>query len=108
MGLDLQNDYDKAKSKISAFKTTVETKKNESQEFRQKASTSVDKKKSDVVKQISELENKTKEFSAQKKNEIKSEVKNQLEQMMDLLKETFSSTGSTSLTFVKRYFSLIG
>ena len=104
MGLDLQNDYDKAKSKISAFKTTVETKKNESQEFRQKASTSVDKKKSDVVKQISELENKTKEFSAQKKNEIKSEVKNQLEQMMDLLKETFSSTGSTSLTFVKRYF----
>lgn len=104
MGLDLQNDYDKAKSKISAFKTTVETKKNEAQEFRQKASTSVDKKKSDVVKQISELENKTKEFSAQKKNEIKSEVKNQLEQMMDLLKETFSSTGSTSLTFVKRYF----
>lgn len=104
MGLDLQNDYDKAKSKISAFKTTVETKKNESQEFRQKASTSVDKKKSDVVKQISELENKTKEFSAQKKNEIKSEVKNQLEQMMDLLKETFSSTGSTALTFVKRYF----
>ena len=104
MGLDLQNDYDKAKSKISAFKTTVETKKNEAQEFRQKASTSVDKKKSDVVKQISELENKTKEFSAQKKNEIKSEVKNQLEQMMDLLKETFSSTGSTALTFVKRYF----
>ena len=27
MGLDLQNDYDKAKSKISAYKTTVETKK---------------------------------------------------------------------------------
>ena len=27
MGLDLQNDYDKAKSKISAYKTTVESKK---------------------------------------------------------------------------------
>lgn len=104
MGLDLQNDYDKAKSKISAYKTTVETKKNEAQALREKASTSVDKKKSDVVKQISELENKTKEFSAQKKNEIKSEVKNQLEQLLDLMKETFSSSGSTALTFVKRYF----
>lgn len=104
MGLDLQNDYDKAKSKISAYKTTVETKKNEAQALREKSSTSVDKKKSDVVKQISELENKTKEFSAQKKNEIKSEVKNQLEQLLDLMKETFSSSGSTALTFVKRYF----
>ena len=28
MGLDLQNDYEKAKSKISAYQTTVETKKN--------------------------------------------------------------------------------
>lgn len=104
MGLDLQNDYDKAKSKISAYKTTVETKKNETQEFRQKTNTSVDKKKSDVVKQISELENKTKGFIPQKKNDIKSEVKNQLEQLLDLMKETFSSTGSTTLTFVKRYF----
>lgn len=104
MGLDLQNDYDKAKSKISAYKTTVETKKNEALELRQKANTSVDKKKSDVVKQISELENKAKEFSSQKKNEIKSEVKNQLEQLMDLMKETFSTTGSTAITFVKRYF----
>lgn len=104
MGLDLQNDYDKAKTKISAYKTTVETKKNEAQAFREKANTSVDKKKSDVVKQISELENKSKDFVSQKKQEIKSEIKNQLEQLLDLMKETFSTTGSTALTTVKRYF----
>jgi hypothetical protein len=48
MGLDLQNDYDKAKSKISAYKTTVETKKTKVLEKKENATTSLDKKKSDV------------------------------------------------------------
>ena len=55
MGLDLSNDYEKAKSKISAYQTTKESKKNNAIKQKEKAQTSLDKKKSDVVKQISEL-----------------------------------------------------
>ena len=55
MGLDLQNDYEKAKSKINAYKTTAETKKANLLKSKEKAQTTLDKKKSDTVKQISEL-----------------------------------------------------
>ena len=75
MGLDLQNDYEKAKSKISAYQTTVETKKNKLNEAKEKAQTSLDKRKSDTIKQISELENKGREFVSDQKNKVKSEVK---------------------------------
>lgn len=104
MGLDLQNDYDKAKSKISAYKTTVETKKTKLLEKKEKATTSLDKKKSDVVKQISEIENKSKDFVNQQKNQIKSEIKNQLEQLLDLFKETFPPSDNKALSTLRRVF----
>ena len=104
MGLDLQNDYDKAKSKISAYKTTVESKKTKLLEKKEKATTSLDKKKSDVVKQISELENKSKEFVNKQKNDIKSEVKNQLEQLLDLFKETFPPSENKAIDSLRRVF----
>jgi len=104
MGLDLQNDYDKAKSKISAYKTTVETKKTKVLEKKENATTSLDKKKSDVIKQISEIENKSKEFVNKQKNNIKSEVKNQLEQLLDLFKETFPPSENKALDSLRRVF----
>jgi F0F1-type ATP synthase membrane subunit b/b' len=104
MGLDLQNDYDKAKSKISAYKTTVETKKTKVLEKKENATTSLDKKKSDVIKQISEIENKSKEFVNKQKNDIKSEVKNQLEQLLDLFKETFPPSENKALDSLRRVF----
>lgn len=104
MGLDLSNDYEKAKSKISAYKTTVENKKKAATELREKANNAYDKKKSDTIKQISELENKAKTFASDKKNEIKSEVKNQLEQLLELAKPTFSSPESNFLDYIKKTF----
>lgn len=104
MGLDLQNDYEKAKSKISAYKTTVETKKTKVLEKKESATTSLDKKKSDVVKQISELENKSKDFVSKQKNEIKSLVKNQLEQLLELAKEVFPPSENKSLDSIRRIF----
>jgi len=104
MGLDLQNDYEKAKSKVSAYKTTVETKKTKVLDKKEKATTSLDNKKSDVVKQISEIENKTKQFLSGQKNEIKSQIKNQLEQLLDLLKQTFPPSENKSLNSVRRVF----
>ena len=104
MGLDLSNDYEKAKSKISAYKTTVENKKKDATELREKANNAYDKTKSDAIKQISELENKAKTFASDKKNEIKSEVKNQLEQLLELAKPTFSSPGSNFLDYIKKTF----
>jgi hypothetical protein len=42
MGLDLNDDYSKAKTKISAYQTVVENKKNDVQQKKQKAKTSLD------------------------------------------------------------------
>ncbi len=104
MGLDLSNDYEKAKSKISAYQTTKESKKNNALKQKEKAQSSLDKKKSDVVKQISELEKSGNTFSSKIKNDIKSEVKGQLEQLLDLLKQTFPPSENKAIDTVRRVF----
>jgi hypothetical protein len=100
MGLDLNDDYSKAKTKISAYQTVVENKKNDVQQKKQKAKTSLDKKKSDVVKQLNELKSGTNEL----KNQIKNESKNQLEQLLDLFKQTLPPTGGQSISMVTKFF----
>jgi hypothetical protein len=100
MGLDLTNDYNKAKTKINAYQTVVENKKNDAQQKKQKAKTSLDKKKSDVIKQLNELDQKSSKF----KNQVKNELKNQLEQLLDLFKQTLPPTGGGSLSTISGFF----
>lgn len=100
MGLDLNNDYNKAKTKVSAYQTTVESKKDELREKKQKAKTSLDKKKSDVTKQLNELKSGTSDI----KNQLKNEVKNQLEQLLDLFKQSLPKSGNKSLNTISRFF----
>jgi hypothetical protein len=100
MGLDLNNDYNKAKTQISALQTTVESKKNEAREKKEKAKTSLDKKKSDVTKQLNELEKNASGF----KSQVKSEIKNQLEQLLDLFKQSLPKSGNKSLNTISRFF----
>ena len=100
MGIDLTNDYEKAKSKVSAYQSTVENKKNTLQQKKEKAKTSVDKKKSEVIKQLNELQSGTNEL----KNEIKNEIKNQLEQLLDLFKQSLPKDGNQSLSTISRFF----
>ena len=100
MGLDLNNDYDKAKTKISAYQTTVENKKNDLRQKKEKAKTSLDKKKSDVIKQLNELDKGTNNL----KNQVKNEIKNQLEQLLDLFKQTLPPKGGGSLSTISGFF----
>jgi len=100
MGLDLNNDYEKAKNKISAYRTTVENKKNELLTKKQKLSNTFENKKSDVVKQLNELQSGTNNI----KNQIKSDVKNQLEQLLDLFKQSLPKTGNKSLDAITKIF----
>jgi hypothetical protein len=100
MGIDLTDDYNKAKSKISSYQTVVENKKNDLQQKKEKAKTSLDKKKSDAIKQAKELDKKAANF----KNSVKSEIKNQLEQLLDLFKQTLPPTGGKSLSTISRFF----
>ena len=86
MGIDLTDDYNKAKSKISSYQTVVENKKNDLQQKKEKAKSSLDKKKSEAIKQAKELDKKAANF----KNSVKSEIKNQLEQLLDLFKRMFA------------------
>ena len=100
MGLDLNNDYDKAKTKISAYQTTVENKKNDLRQKKEKAKTSLDKKKSDVIKQLNELDKGTNDL----KNHVKNEIKNQLEQLLDLFKQTLPPKGGGALSTISGFF----
>jgi len=100
MGLDLTNDYNKAKTKINAYQTVVENKKNDAQQKKQKATTSLDKKKSDVIKQLNELDKGTNEL----KNQIKNELKNQLEQLLDLFKQTLPQVGEVHYQLLVDFF----
>ena len=100
MGIDLTDDYNKAKSKISSYQTVVENKKNDLLKKKEKAKSSLDKKKSDAIKQIKELDQKAAGF----KNSVKSEVKNQLEQLLDLFKQTLPPSGGKSLSTISRFF----
>ena len=100
MGLDLNNDYDKAKTKISAYQTTVENKKNDLRQKKEKTKTSLDKKKSDVIKQLNELDKGTNAL----KNQVKNEIKNQLEQLLDLFKQTLPPKGGGSLSTISGFF----
>ena len=100
MGLDLNNDYDKAKTKISAYQTTVENKKNDLRQKKEKAKTSLDKKKSDVIKQLNELDKGTNNL----KNQVKNEIKNQLEQLLDLFKQTLPPKGGGALSTISGFF----
>ena len=100
MGLDLNNDYNKANSKISAFKTVVENKKNQTRQKKEKVSDSLDKAKQDVVKQINELKNEIKEG----KNKIKSEVKSQLEELLGMFKQTVPKEADQSVGLLVSFF----
>jgi hypothetical protein len=100
MGIDLTDDYNKAKSKISSYQTVVENKKNNLQQKKEKAKSSLDKKKSEAIKQAKELDKKAANF----KNSVKSEIKNQLEQLLDLFKQTLPPSGGKSLSTISRFF----
>jgi hypothetical protein len=104
MGLDLKKDYNNAKSKISAYNTVIENKKNELNQKKTQVKSSIDKKKSDVVNQINELKSGTNDI----KNQIKSQVKNQLEELLDIFKTTVNSKTSKykSLSSVVNFFLL--
>ena len=104
MGLDLKKDYNSAKSKISAYNTVIDNKKNELNQKKTQVKSSVDKKKSDVVNQINELKSGTNDI----KNQIKSQVKNQLEELLDIFKTTVNSKTSKykSLSSVVNFFLL--
>jgi hypothetical protein len=100
MGQDLNNDYSNANSKIEAFKTVIENKKNQATQKKEKVTDSVDKAKKDVVKQINEIKNELKEG----KNKIKSEIKSQLEELLGMYKQSVPKEVDQSLGLLVSFF----
>jgi hypothetical protein len=100
MALDLNDSYKKAKSKVSAAQTVVETKKKELLLKKKQAKSSLDDAVKKKKKQLNELEGNVKNL----KNEIKSDVKNQLEQLLDLFKQSLPKTENKSLSTIVRFF----
>jgi hypothetical protein len=98
MSTDLQNDYSEVKSKISAYKTTVENKKNLDLQNRESSEDNFSRKKSSVSKTLDDFTENT--------NKSQKEVKNQLDELIDIFSLLTPKEGSSSTvnTLVK-YFT---
>jgi hypothetical protein len=98
MSTDLQNDYSEVKSKISAYKTTVENKKNIDTLNRESSADNFSRKKSSVSKTLDDFTENT--------SKSQKEVKNQLDELIDIFSLLTPKEGSSSTvnTLVK-YFT---
>jgi hypothetical protein len=88
MSTDLQNDYSEIKSKISAYKTTVENKKNIDLLNRESSADNFSRKKSSVSKTLDDFNPNT--------NKSQKEVKNQLDELIDIFTQLTPKEGSSS------------
>ena len=86
--------------KLVLIKQLLRTKKTTFVQKKEKAKTSLDKKKSDVIKQLNELDKGTNNL----KNQVKNEIKNQLEQLLDLFKQTLPPKGGGALSTISGFF----
>ena len=78
MSTDLQNDYSEIKSKISAYRTTNESKRAQVLQTKERLGNSFEGKKSDAVKQLEDFTENTRK--SQK------EVTNQLDELIEIFK----------------------
>jgi hypothetical protein len=91
MSLDLENDYGKAKSQISAVNSYKDL-KNQYSSQRKRAGDAFEQKSQDISETIDKVKEDTKRF--------KKQVKTQLDQLLDINNVT-GGKGSGSVSFIK-------
>lgn len=96
MSTDLQNDYSEIKSKISAYRTTNESKRAQVLQTKERSGNSFEGKKSDAVKQLEDFTENTRK--SQK------EVANQLDELIEIFKISTPSSSYASINLLVQYF----
>jgi hypothetical protein len=95
MGLDTENDYKNAKSKIKSFQTTVETRKNEAESKKNTSLDNFEKSKDKTFSNLNEWGNTVDGITAEKKKQLQSKVKTQLDQLTEVFMIASSKGGDS-------------
>tara|TARA_B110000858_G_scaffold198532_1_gene266373 strand:+ start:14689 stop:16629 length:1941 start_codon:yes stop_codon:yes gene_type:complete len=93
MGLDTENDYKNAKSKIKSYQTTVETKKNETKAKLNSSADNFEKAKDKNFSNLNEWGDTVDGFTAEKKKQLQDKAKNQLDQLTEIFMISSSKGG---------------
>ena len=93
MGLDTENDYKNAKSKIKSYQTTVETKKNETKSKLNSSADNFEKAKDKNFSNLNEWGDTVDGFTAEKKKQLQDKAKNQLDQLTEIFMISSSKGG---------------
>jgi hypothetical protein len=96
MGEDLSNDYKEIKSKISAYKTTVESKKNQKLLEREASQDGYTPSKSEVLKTLEDFGANT--------NKSQKQVKSQFDELIDIFNFSTPQTGNAGIDELLSYF----
>lgn len=96
MGVDLSNDYKEIKSKISAYKTTVESKKNQKLLEKESSQDGYTPNKSDVLKTLEDFGANT--------NKSQKNVKSQFDELIDIFNFSTPETGNAGIDELLSYF----
>jgi hypothetical protein len=96
MGVDLSNDYKEIKSKISAYKTTVESKKNQKLLEREASQDGYTPSKSEVLKTLEDFGANT--------NKSQKQVKSQFDELIDIFNFSTPQTGNAGIDELLSYF----
>jgi len=95
MGLDTENDYKNAKSKIKSFQTTVETRKNEAESKKNTSLDNFEKSKDKTFSNLNEWGDTVDGITAEKKKQLQSKVKTQLDQLTEVFMIASSKGGDS-------------
>lgn len=87
MALDLQSGYDDINSRISSYKNTVNLKQEELASKLNSAGDNLEQSKSDAIRQLNDLGDTS--------QRLKNQVKSQFQQIVEMVKSTLPTDGST-------------
>jgi len=95
MGLDLDNDYKQVKTKISAYQTTVESRKDFLTAQKNNSADNFEKAKNANFSNLNEWGNTVDGYTAEKKKQLQDNVKTQLDQLTEIFMVSSSVAGDS-------------
>lgn len=105
MGLDLNDDYKKVKSKIQAYQTTSESKKDFLQNTKNNLGDNFEKPKSLNFSNLNEWGDTAQGITSEKKKQLQGQIKSQLEQLTEIF--MISSKGNSKTSSSKSVDALV-
>ena len=107
MGLDLNNDYDSVKSKIKAYQTTVESKKDFLTSIKNNSGDNFEQAKKSHFSNLNEWGQTIDGANADRKKQLQDTAKTQLDQLIEIFMVSSSVAGDSKTLDLLRHFSIL-